>query len=224
MEGRAPARPRIFPKGTAQVRTFRRSPARERRESERTRSNRGAGPSPAPGVLAGIDLVASDGADLRGLRHVVFSGLNPLRVTPFILFLSAAAASVLVAFVLWLEERRKVRAVPRLVVTTGVVKELESLLVDRRATHVRSQTLVQVDFNVGGKSYCCRDLYYFAGNRHVGDVGKKFDFKPGQQVGVYYDPEDPRRSALIIDRPRYDSAVIAIIFGAVFVVIALITF
>ena len=178
----------------------------------------------ASGVLAGIDLVASDGADLGVLRHAVFSGKDRLRVTPFILFLSAAAASLLVAFVLWLEDRRKVRAVPRLVVTTGVVKELESLLVDRRASNIRSQTLVQVDFSVGGKSYCCRDLYYFAGNRHVGDVGKKFDFKPGQQVGLYYDPEDPRLSALIVDRPRYDNAVIAIIVGAVFVVIALVKF
>ena len=142
-------------------------------------------------------------------------------VSLFAIFLSASAASFLVALALWRETHRKVLARPRLVVATGVVRELESLLVERHAVTVRSQTLVQVDFSVGGQSYCCRDLHYFTGNRHVGDVGKKFDFSPGQQVGVYYDPEDPRRSALIVDQPRYDTAVIAAVIGAVLLLLAL---
>jgi len=141
-------------------------------------------------------------------------------VSVFAIFLSASAASFLVALALWRETRRKVRARPRLVVAVGVVRELESLLVERHQANVRSQTLVQVDFRVGGKSYCCRDLHYYTGNRHVGDVGKKFDFPPGQQVGVHYDPQDPRRSALILDKPRYDTAVIAAAVGAVLLLLA----
>jgi hypothetical protein len=139
-----------------------------------------------------------------------------------VIFLAASAVSFLFAISLWRETRRKVRSLPRLVVTTGTVRELESLLVDRHAGSVRSQTLVQVDFTVNGKSYCCRDLSYFSGNRHVGDVGKKFDLAPGQKVGVHYDPEDPRRSALIIDRPRLDSAWIAAGAGVVLLLVALV--
>ena len=157
----------------------------------------------------------------RIARDVPFSQIA-LRMTAFVIFLAASGVSFLFAFGLWRENRRKLRALPRLVVTTGVVRELESLLVERGPASVRSQTLVQVDFDVGGKNYCCRDLYYFSGNRHVGDVGKKFDFAPGQQVGVHYDPKDPRLSALIIDRPRYDNAVIAAGIGAVLLLLALI--
>lgn len=147
------------------------------------------------------------------------ASVRELSCVNLLVILSAASAvNFLFAFGMWRETRAKARAIPRLVVARGVVRELESLLVDRHVTQVRSQTLVQVDFDVAGKSYCCRDLYYFGGNRHVGDVGKKFDVAPGQHVGVYYDPEDPRRSALIIDRPRYGGAVIAAVFGAAFLV------
>ncbi len=158
------------------------------------------------------------------MREAAFVAKKQLRVSLFVILLVASAGSFFLAFCLWRETRAKARAIPRLVVTTGVVRELESLLVDRRAGTVNSQTLVQVDFNVGEKSYRCCDLYYFSGNRHVGDVGKKFDFPPGQQVGVYYDPEDPRRNALIIDRPSYSSAVIAAVVGAVLLLVALINF
>lgn len=112
------------------------------------------------------------------------------------------------------------RAVPRMVVTTGVVRELETVLASREAGQVRSFTLVQVDFAVDGKPYCCRTLHLFAGNRHVGDVGKKFDFPPGQRVGVYYDPADPRLSALVIDKPSMSSAYIAVGMAVIFAILA----
>jgi hypothetical protein len=141
-------------------------------------------------------------------------------LTPVTIFGVCAAGSFSVALLLWLEVRRTQRALPRLVVTTGVVRELESVLTDRAAASIKSATLVQVDFSVAGKAYCCRRLRLFSGNWHRGDVGEKFDFPPGQQVGVFYDPEDPRRSALILDMPRYDTPVIAAIIGLVFVIMA----
>jgi hypothetical protein len=139
-----------------------------------------------------------------------------------VLFTLCAAGSLVLALVLWFEVRRTQRAVPRLIVTTGVVRELESVLTERAAASVKSATLVQVDFSVAGKSYCCRTLRLFAGNRHIGDVGKKFDFPPGQQVGVYYDPEDPRRNALLVDKPRYDMPVVAVTMGVFFAVLAIV--
>ena len=120
-------------------------------------------------------------------------------------FSAGAAVCVFMAGWMWLEIRRTHRALPRMQVTTGVVGELESVLFDRNRDHVRSQTLVRVAFTVDGTEYCCRTLYLFRGNQHVGDVGKRFDFQPGQRVGVHYDPADPRRSALIVDTPRYDT-------------------
>jgi len=143
-------------------------------------------------------------------------------LTPVLIFSVCAAGSLLLALLIWLETRRLQRALPRLVLTTGVVRELESVLVDRAVGSVRSATLVQVDFSVAGKPYCCRTLQMFAGNRHVGDVGKKYDFPPGQQVGVHYDPLDPRRNALILDKPRYDTAVIAVILAVIFAIFAVV--
>ena len=144
------------------------------------------------------------------------------RLTAILLFTVCSAASFLIAVLLWLEVRRTQRALPRMLVTTGIVRELESVLVDRSAASVRSATLVQVDFPVAGKSHCCTTLNLFAGNRHVGDVGKKYNFAPGQQVGVYYDPVDPRRSALILDKPRFDSAVITAVVGVIFAILAVV--
>lgn len=138
------------------------------------------------------------------------------------IFSVCAAGSLLLALFIWLEMQRIQRALPRFVVTTGEVRELETVLVDRAVGSVRSVTLVQVDFSVAGKSYCCRTLQLFAGNRHVGDVGKKYDFPPGQKVGVHYDPADPRRSALIVDKPRQDTAVIAVIVAVIFAVLAVV--
>lgn len=138
------------------------------------------------------------------------------------LFGAGGAVCVLIAFGLWLEIRRAHRALPRMVTTTGVVRELESVLSDRNRDHVRSETLVRVEFSVGGKDYCCRTLYLFRGNQHVGDVGKKYDFQPGQRVGVYYDSSDPRRCALLLDKPRYDTVIILLIAAAVLAVIAVV--
>ena len=145
-------------------------------------------------------------------------------VTPLVLFSLCAFGSLVLALFLWLEARRTQQAVPRLRVVTGRVRELESVLSDRNAGHVRSTTLVAVEFQVNGRPYCCRTLKLFAGNRHVGDVGGKYNFTAGQQVGVYYDPEDPRRSALIIDKPRHDMVVIALVLAAAFAVMAAVSF
>lgn len=141
-------------------------------------------------------------------------------MTPPLIYSIVAAASLVAAVVFWFETRRMQRAVPRMIVTTGVVKEMNSILSDRRASHVRSTTIVNVEFVVSGKTYVCRTLRLFSGNWSFGDVGKKFDLAPGQQVGVYYDPTDPRRSALIRDKPTYNSVYCAIIFAAIFGVMA----
>ena len=141
-------------------------------------------------------------------------------MTPALIFSLVAAAALVFAFLHWLEIRRTARALPRMTVTTGVARELESLLSNREAGSVKSTTLVKVEFSVGGKIYTCRTLRLFQGNWSRGDVGKKFDFPPGQQVGVYYDPHDPRRSALMLDKPRYDSVGFTVLFAGIFVILA----
>ncbi len=103
-----------------------------------------------------------------------------------------------------------------MIVTTGIVREMNSTLSDRRAAQVKSTTYVNVEFVAHGKTYVCRTLRLFSGNWSYGDVGKKYDFSPGQRVGVYYDPTDPRRSALILDKPSYASVYFTIIFAAIF--------
>ena len=143
-------------------------------------------------------------------------------MTLTVLFSAGAIACVLIAFGLWIETRRNARALPRMRVCRGIVRELESVLTDRNRGEVRSQTLVRVDFSVEGKTYCCRTLYLFCGNRHVGDVGKKFDLQPGQSVGLYYDPADPRRSALLLDKPRYDTVIIFLVAAVILAVFALV--
>lgn len=143
-------------------------------------------------------------------------------MTPALVFSLCAIGSFGLALVFWLEERRTKRAVPRMLLTTGVVRELETVLVNRASGSVRSTTLVQVDFVVDGKTYTCRSLRLFEGNRHLGDAGKKFDFPPGHEVGVFYDPIDPRRSALILDESRQGSTVWAVVMGIIFVIIALV--
>jgi hypothetical protein len=141
-------------------------------------------------------------------------------VTLPVVFGLCSLGSLVVAYLLSRETRRTARAVPRMVVTTGIVRELETVLTSREAGLVRSFTVVQVDFAVDGKPFCCRTLHLFAGNRHVGDVGKKYDFPPGQQVGVYYDPQDPRLNALVIDKPSLSSAYIGVGLALVFAIMA----
>ena len=143
-------------------------------------------------------------------------------MTPTLVYSLCAMGSLGLALVFWLDVRRTQRAVPRMVLTTGVVRELKTIIVKRVGGSVRGTTSVQVDFSVEGKTYCCRTLYLFRGNWHIGDPGKKFDFPPGQEVGVHYDPRDPRRSALILDAPRQDSAVCAVIVAGIFAVLAFI--
>lgn len=141
-------------------------------------------------------------------------------MTPFMVFSLCSAGSVVLGLLLLRERRQLVRAVPRMVVTSGTVRELSTVLTSREAGSIRSQTIVHVEFTVDGKPYRCHTLHLFMGNRHVGDVGKKYDFPPGQIVGVYYDPEDPRRNALVIDTPRRGPAVIVFAVAAIFAVMA----
>ncbi len=107
-----------------------------------------------------------------------------------------------------------------MVVTTGVVRELETVLTSREVGRVKSTTLVHVDFQVDGKPYTCRTLHLFEGNRHHGDVGKKFDFPPGQEVGVYYDPHNPRLNALVLDRPTFGSTYMCLGMAGLFAIMA----
>jgi hypothetical protein len=138
------------------------------------------------------------------------------------IFGAGGLGSFIVAVALLREIRRKQRALSRLIVTTGTVRELGTTTHYNNTGGRRGITAVRVDFAVGGQMFRCQQLYLFAGNSHVGEVGQKFDFPPGQEVGVHYDPTDPRVNALIVDQPRFHSVVIAAITGIVFMVLAIV--
>lgn len=137
-------------------------------------------------------------------------------------FGGCAVGSFMVALALMREVRRKRRALCRLVVTTGVVRELGTTTNYNNTGGRRGTTSVDVEFVVNGQAFRCQQLHFFSGNSHVGDVGKKYDFPPGQEVGVYYDSANPRLNALIVDQPRHHSAVIAAITGIVFLTLAVV--
>ena len=122
--------------------------------------------------------------------------------------------------VLWRKLHRKLRALPRLVVTTGVVKEMRTQHRLTKSGTKQGFTLVNVDFKVAGVSYVCRDLWLFHGNDHTRDVGALYDFPAGKEVGLYYDPADPRVCALMIDRPSHFPYIWAFLCGVMFTVLA----
>ena len=121
---------------------------------------------------------------------------------------------------LWVKLQRRKRALPRLVVVTGVVREMRTEHTVTTTGGRRGLTTVNVDFVVGGVPYVCRNLWIFSDNNHVGDVGTKYDFPAGQEVGLYYDPADPRLCALIVDQPRYFPFIWAGLCGVMFTVLA----
>jgi hypothetical protein len=118
--------------------------------------------------------------------------------------------------VLWRQLRRKTRALPRLIVTTGVVREMRTQHQLTKTGGKRGYTIVNVDFVVAGTPYVCRDLWLFAGNNHMRDVGALYDFPAGKEVGLYYDPADPSTCALIVDQPRHFYFIWAGLCGVMF--------
>lgn len=135
----------------------------------------------------------------------------------------AALGALLVAAMLFREIATRKRALPRLVVTTGIVRKLDTLVTPDRSGGKRGLTHVHVDFVVNGRNFVCHRLWFFAGNRHGGDPGKVYTFPAGTEVGVHYDPADPRCNALIVDQPRHGVAVIAAAVGALLLVLTVIT-
>lgn len=120
---------------------------------------------------------------------------------------------------LWDINARK-RAVPRLIVTTGTVRELDTSVWYNKSGAKQGFTRVHVDFTVNGQKHLCQRLWFFAGNRHASDPGKLYSFPPGTEVGVHYDPADPRRNALVLDQPRHGVAVITTGVGLLCVALA----
>lgn len=129
-----------------------------------------------------------------------------------------ALAFYVLAVVLWRKLRRKRQALPRLIVTTGVVREMRTQHRLTKSGMKQGFTIVNVDFAVAGAPYVCRDLWFFHGNDHARDVGTLYDFPAGKEVGLYYDPADPRLCALIVDKPRHFHYLWAFAMGVMFTV------
>ena len=144
-------------------------------------------------------------------------------VTSSIILGVAAFGALLVAAMLFREVVIRKRALPRLNVTTGVVRKLDTIVTPDRSGGKCGLTHVHVDFLVNGQNFVCDRLWFFAGNRHGRDPGKAYTFPTGTEVGVHYDPADPRCNALIVDAPRYGVAVIAGAVGALLATLAVIT-
>lgn len=143
-------------------------------------------------------------------------------MSPSIILGIVALGALLVAALLLREIAIRKRALPRLVLTTGVVHKLDTIVTPDQSGGKRGLTHVHVDFVVNGRSHVCDRLWFFAGNRHGRDPGKAYTFPAGAEVGVHYDPADPRCNALIVDQPRYGVAVIAAAVGALLVALAVI--
>ena len=107
------------------------------------------------------------------------------------------------AVALWRKLQRKRRALARLVVTTGIVREMKTVHALSNAGNKWGHTVVKVEFVVAGVPYVCRELWFFAGNVHRRDVGTLYDFPAGQEVGLYYDTADPKLCAMMVDQPRH---------------------
>lgn len=130
-------------------------------------------------------------------------------------------AAFLGCILLLADLRKRKRAMSRMKVATGVVRTMKThQLGYNRVRQQRSRTEVDVEFSVNGQTYRCVDLYLFGDNGHITDVGTKFDFPPGQQVGVYYDPENPKLNALVFNAPSSLLVWIVAGIGAVFMIIA----
>jgi hypothetical protein len=132
-----------------------------------------------------------------------------------LIFPIASAGSFLVALALSIDVLRKSRSVPRMRRTTGRIGKLETNSWYNNTGGKRSATTVAVDYRVDGRSYTCRTLYLFFGNSHVGGPPDT-NASAGAECTVWYDPKRPALSALIVDKPRYGSIVIAALVGVVF--------
>lgn len=186
-------------------------------------------------VAVFLDLDANTGAQLEpnagetrdadGTRKRVARFAAPRSfasvISLIILGIAAAGAFLVAISMLWDINARK-RALPRLIVTTGKVRELDTSVWYNKTGGKQGFTRVHVDFTVNGRAHLCQRLWFFAGNRHASDPGKLYSFPPGTEVGVYYDPENPRCNALVLDQPRHGVAVIAAVVGLFFVALALI--
>jgi hypothetical protein len=126
-----------------------------------------------------------------------------------------SAGSLLVALALLIDVLRKSRSLPRMRRTTGRIRKLETSSWSNNTGGKRGATTVDVEYRVNGQSYTCRTLYLFFGNSHVGSPPDT-NASAGAECTVWYDPKRPTLSALIVDKPRYASIVIAAVLAAVF--------
>jgi hypothetical protein len=126
-----------------------------------------------------------------------------------------SAGSLLVAFALLIDVLRKSRSLPRMMRTTGRIRKLETSSWYNNTGGKRGATTVDVEYRVNGQSHTCRTLYLFFGNSHAGSPPDT-TASAGAECTVWYDPKRPTLSALIVDKPRYASIVIAAVLAAVF--------
>lgn len=129
------------------------------------------------------------------------------------IMLTAVAALALIAAVATVVGIRRISArVPHLKVVTGRVATLATSIAHLRSSIVTT-TDVDVPFAVDGQTYRCRTLKLFGGNKHMPVPKVLPQMPPGSEVGVYYDPANPKRCALMLDKPSYAVAIWSAAFG-----------
>lgn len=136
------------------------------------------------------------------------------------IFTVAAAGSLVVAAVIFLDQRRRIARAARMAHALGRVRKLELTEWLTTAGARKGAAQVEVDYAVAGQPFTCTTFRLFRGNSVVG--GEPFTtLAPGQEVLVSYDPREPAFSALVVDRPTYVSAVIAAALAVAFVGMAI---
>lgn len=137
------------------------------------------------------------------------------------IFAGAAIGSLLLAAVIFLDQRRRTARAARMAHALGRVRKLELAEWLGTAGARKGAAQVEVDYAVEGQPFTCTTWRLYRGNRWVG--GEPFTtLAPGREVLVFYDPRAPGFSALVIDQPTYAAAVIAAALAVVFVGMAVV--
>lgn len=137
-----------------------------------------------------------------------------------IMLIVVAALSFIAAAATVIDIRRTTARMPHMVLTTARVRKLTSRKANTRTGGVVAYTDVDVVFTANGKEYTCSTLRLFGGNKHQPVRDPLPEMPAGKEVGVYYDPAKPKRSALMIDKPSYFVAAGAAVFGTFCAVMA----
>lgn len=109
---------------------------------------------------------------------------------------------------------RKRAALPRLRQIIGRVNLMETVDTTDTGSVVRETAqVVNVTFFVDGTEYRCRRLYLFHSGNRVGGNAPPLNLSAGTAVMVHYDPQNPKISALLVDKPRIFSVIWFLVIG-----------